>query len=201
MNSVPVKIRLPIETDREKMREEGKEESLRESQDELTSIDDTPQKDSVISDVEEVPTKLIIDITPELYFETKKKLMDQIHAAVRPLVELYFDWLVDLDPDDVVDALEYQETIADKYREYTSLPTRIAVGTGRAFVKNWPSLRKKARNAMNMKVTIFTLRFENPVVYQIIKSYGPEGGEWLERNLQDVKVIIGLEEEKEEEET
>lgn len=133
-----------------------------------------------------------MEITPLVYETTKANILRGLHPVVRSFVNDYFEFLRKLDAYDVVDAIEKNETVKNKYESLGVSPERMTIAMGRGFLKVSPRYREQAKKAVNLDVAKWTLQFENPVVYQVIEQYGDRGWDWLKRNLEDFRKIVGL---------
>jgi len=137
---------------------------------------------------------LTIEITPKFYSDLKLHYMKQIPRMLRPFVKQYFNWLIKLDAGDVMDWMESTETIKEIYRRRT-FAERAAIAGARGFLRAAPKLRRRAAEAINLEIACFTLRFENPMVWEVIKAYKEQGINRLKEAIEDVKEIMKLQEE------
>lgn len=134
---------------------------------------------------------LTIDVTPKFYYDMKLHYMKQIPRMLKPFVRQYFNWLVKLDAGDVMDWMESTETLKEIYSHRT-FAERAAIAGARGFLRAAPRLRRRAAEAINLEVACFTLRFENPMVWEVIKAYHEQGMARLKEAIEDVKEIMKL---------
>lgn len=137
---------------------------------------------------------LKIDITPKFYKHMKKQYMHQVPRICRPFVNQYFDWLKKLDAGEVMDWMEGGETVKEIYSK-RAFPERIGIAGVRGLLRAAPRLKRRAAEAMNIEIACYTLRFENPIVWEVVQAYGELGMTKLEQALQDFKEILKLTEE------
>lgn len=137
---------------------------------------------------------LTIDITPKFYHDMKLHYMKQVPRMLRPFIRQYFTWLVKLDAGDVMDWMESTETLKEMYRRRT-FAERAAIAGARGFLRAAPRLRRRAAEAINLQIACFTLRFENPMVWEVIKAYKEQGMTRLREAIEDFKEIMKLTEE------
>lgn len=141
------------------------------------------------------PPKLIkIDITPERYKEIKASYLKKQHALVRPHLHDFIKWLKNLNPLDVFDCLEKNETVKTVYDQQASLPYRMAAAAARGLLKSSKRLRNRANQAFNVEVARLVLRFENREVYDLLAEFDPDET-YLNGNIEGLKEILGLVEE------
>lgn len=93
-----------------------------------------------------------------------------------------------------MDWMESNETLKDLYKQ-RPFPQRVAIAGVRGILRAAPRLRRRAADVMNLDTACYTLRFENPVVWEVIRAYGNEGMEKLKQAIEDVKEIMKLTEE------
>jgi predicted transcriptional regulator YheO len=139
---------------------------------------------------------ILVDITPEYYREMKKQYMKQIPKIVRPFITQYFDWLRKLDAGEVMDWMESSETLKELYAKRT-FPERAAIAGVRGVLRISPTLKRRANEAINLDIACYTLRFENPLVWEVITAYGEKGIQKLKEAIEDFKDILKLKEETE----
>lgn len=156
-----------------------------------------PEEAKPLSSPETFPQVITLDITPEFYEQMKVKVLREINPIVRTYINEYFDYLHGLDPDDVIDAIARGETIKARYESMTYFAERVSLAAVRGFLKVAPErMNKQARDVINFENTMWTIRFENPTVYKIIGSFGTKGTDWLRQCINEVRGILGIEEEK-----
>lgn len=152
-------------------------------------------KDSNPAQVAQIePPKIIhIDITPERYQEIKASYLKKQHGLVRPHLLDFIKWLKDLNPLDVFDCLEKNETVKTVYDQQASVVYRMGAAAARGLLKSSRRLRNKANKAFNVEIARLVLRFENREVYDLLAEFDPDET-YLKGNIRDLKEILGLEE-------
>lgn len=140
------------------------------------------------------PVLVQIDITRQYYEQVKEETIRKQHPVIRPYIESFIEYLRRLNPLDVYEAIERGRTIKDFFDEPGNYDLKITTATVRALLKASSTLREKADRALNLKFAKMVLRFENPEVYNIIMEWG--GEDYLRRNIDDLKVILGVKKEK-----
>ncbi len=144
---------------------------------------------------ETVTAPLKIDITPEFYREMKKHYIRQAPRIVRPFINQYFEWLKKLDAGELMDWMESNETLKEIYRA-KPFPERVAIAGVRGLLRASLRLKRRAAEAMNVEIACYTLRFENPLAWEVVTAYGDEGMEKLKQAIEDFKEILKLKEEE-----
>jgi len=124
----------------------------------------------------------------------KKHYLSQVPRLVRPFVNQYFGWLKKLDAGDVMDWMESNETLKELYHK-EPFPERAAIAGVRGILRAAPKIKQKANEAMNIDIACYTLRFENPLVWEVIQAYGEKGMQKLKQAIEDFKDILKLREE------
>ena len=56
-----------------------------------------------------------------------------------------------------------------------------------------PKIKNRVKAIITAANALTQLRFENPLVYQVIMSFGEKGKEWLTKNTSDLLAILKLE--------
>lgn len=136
------------------------------------------------------PPLIQVDITPKLYEQIKRQVIEEQHALVRPYLEAFVNFLRSLDPLDVYEAIEQGHTIKNYYDQSGNYDLKITLAAARAILKASRSMREKLNKAMNPSFAKLVLRFENPEVYEIVTRWG--GDDYLEKNIRDFKKILGV---------
>lgn len=135
-----------------------------------------------------------VDITPGFYQQLKKQYLKQIPPIARPFINQYFDWLKKLDAGEVMQWMESNETLKELYQK-RAFPERAAIAGVRGLLRAAPSIKKRADEAINLNIACYTLRFENPLVWEVIQAYGEKGMEKLRQAIDDFKEILKIKEE------
>ena len=141
-----------------------------------------------------VPTLITLDYTLKSYrseiAEQIRRLPPQIRGYLRTN---YLGYLKRLDPDSVIDAIETDTTVMDKYKGY-SFRERAPIAAARGFLRMaTEKTRNRVRAFISYDIALLTVRFENSLVYQVIKSYGERGEAWLRANVAAFLEIMKLE--------
>ena len=139
-------------------------------------------------------TAFQVDFTPEFYQKMKKAHLKRVPRIIRPFIKQYFDWLRKLDAGEVMDWMESNETLKELYQK-KAFPERVAIAGARGLLKASPKLKRRAAEAINMQIACYTLRFENPLVWEVIRAYGQQGMKKLRQAIEDFKEIMKLKEE------
>lgn len=91
--------------------------------------------------------------------------------------------------------MESNETLKEIYNA-KPFPERVAVAGVRGLLRSSRRLQRRAAEAMNLEIACYTLRFENPMVWEVITAYGEEGMAKLKQSIEDCKEILKLKEEE-----
>ncbi len=135
-----------------------------------------------------------IDVTPKFYYLMKKHYLKQVPRIMRPFVSQYFSWLKKLDAGDVLEWMESGPSLKEIYRQ-RPFAERAAVAGARGFLRYAPRLKREAEKAINIEIACYTLRFENPMVWEVITAYEEQGMTRLTEAIEDFKEIMKLKEE------
>lgn len=139
----------------------------------------------------EIPRTLHIEITSKIYSAIKDRELRKLTPLARTHIENYFEFIKALHPDDVIDSIEYGESLKQKY-DKASMGIRINVAMARAVLKVSPQLQKRFKEVLSSQLVKYTLKFENPSVYEIIMRYGERGEKYLQGCLSDSLEIFGV---------
>jgi len=142
---------------------------------------------------EPLPEVIALDVTPKLYHERKEYYLRQVPQAARYFVNQYFEFIKGLNPYDVMDWLDKGSSLKEIYEKQT-FPERIAIAGARGLIKASNRIRAGADQAINFEVTCYTLRFENPGVWEVIEAYGAAAFDKLRQGIDDIKDILKLKE-------
>jgi putative intracellular protease/amidase len=140
---------------------------------------------------DKIPETLSLEMTYKFYAARKEYAMQQVPAVARSSVNLYFEWLKNLQPLEVVDAVERNVTVAEA-RSKASLATRLGVATAKGVLMVNKSLQQKLKDVATPDLTLMTLKYENPQTYDVIMGYGERGAEFLKQWVQDALKMLGV---------
>lgn len=104
----------------------------------------------------------------------------------------YFEWLKNIQPEDVVDAITRNISAQQAYRELGANPMRLGIAAARGMLKAAPKYRERLNETMNPDLALLTLKFENPTTYQIIMQYGEKGKDFVAKWVEGAKEILGV---------
>jgi hypothetical protein len=138
-----------------------------------------------------IPETLSLEMTYKFYAARKDHAMQQVPAVARSSVNLYFEWLKNLKPLEVVDAVERNITIEEARRK-ASLATRLGVATAKGVLRVNKSLQQKLKDVATPDLTLMTLKYENPQTYDVIQGYGERGTEFLKQWVKDALKMLGV---------
>ena len=139
----------------------------------------------------DVPRIIKVDITPKVYKAIKEKVLQRFGPRTRSHANDFFEWVISINPNDVIDAIEYEESLYDKY-ERAPLGLRISIATARAFIKVSPRLQKQFKDSLTPQLIRRIFQFENPEVYDVILLYRERGDEYIESCIKDSLRIFGI---------
>ena len=139
----------------------------------------------------DVPRIIKVDITPKVYKAIKERILRRFGPRARSHAENFFEWCININPNDVIDAIEYGESLYDKY-ERAPLGIRINIATARAFIKVSPRLQKQFKESLTPQLIRRIFQFENPEVYDVILQYRERGDEYIESCIKDGLRIFGI---------
>lgn len=131
-------------------------------------------------------------MTPKLYEKKKNDILAKQNPAVRGYINTYFEWLKSIKPEDVVDGLMRGTTAQQAYRQLGANPIRLGIGLARGFLKVAPVYREKLKEVMSLDLAMTTLKFENPITYQILVESGTKGREYVVKWIEGAKEILGV---------
>ena len=117
--------------------------------------------------------------------------MQQVPAVARSSVNLYFEWLKNLKPLEVVDAIEREVTVEEARRK-ASIATRLGVATAKGVLMVNKSLQQKLKELATPDMTLMTLKYENPETYEVIQGYGERGTQFLIKWVKDALKMLGV---------
>jgi hypothetical protein len=138
-----------------------------------------------------VPETLSLEMTYKFYAARKEQALQQVPTVARSSVNLYFEWLKNLKPLEVVDAIERNVTI-EEARKKASIATRLGVATAKGVLMVNKNLQKKLKEIATPDMTLMTLQYENPQTYDVIKGYGERGEEFLNQWVCDALKMLGV---------
>jgi hypothetical protein len=139
----------------------------------------------------DIPETLSLEMTYKFYAARKEQAMLQVPAIARSSVNLYFEWLKNLKPLEVVDAIERNVTI-EEARKKASIATRLGVATAKGVLMVNKGLQQKLKDVATPDMTLMTLQYENPQTYDVIQGYGERGEQFLEKWVQDALKMLGV---------
>ena len=142
--------------------------------------------------IKSVPRKLEIEIGPRLYEEMKRQTLKEIPPILRGYTEDYFEYLKNIKPEQLIDGIENQKTLKSYYNENPSTALRLSIAMTRGLLKVLKSYREQLNKVLSPEIALLTLKYENPVCYEIIQRYGKKGKEYLEACIDDVKTLLNL---------
>jgi hypothetical protein len=134
---------------------------------------------------------LSLEMTYKFYAARKEQAMQQVPAVARSSVNLYFEWLKNLQPTDVVDAIERNTTVEEARRK-ASIATRLGVATAKGILMVNKGLQHKLKEIATPDMTSMTLKYENPETYSVIQGYGERGVEFLATWVKDALKMLGV---------
>lgn len=147
------------------------------------SLTPQPKQDS--------PEIVVIEMTPKLYGALKENLLKRVNPLARSYVNIYFEWLKSIKPEQIIDGIELGETPHEAYRKLGANPIRISIAMTRAFLRTHKKYAAQLREVANLESAITTLKYENPQAYTIIKKYGEKGTEFIKKWIQGALEILG----------
>jgi hypothetical protein len=130
-------------------------------------------------------------MTYKFYAARKEQAMQQVPAVARSSVNLYFEWLKNLEPLEVVDAIERQVTVEEARRK-ASIATRLGVATAKGVLMVNKQLQVKLKEFATPDMTLMTLKYENPETYEVIQGYGERGVQFLIKWVKDALKMLGV---------
>jgi predicted thioredoxin/glutaredoxin len=150
--------------------------------------DSTPTAPSL---KDEIPETLSLEMTYKFYAARKEQAMQQVPAVARSSVNLYFEWLKNLKPLEVVDAVERNVTV-EEARKKAPIAIRLGVATAKGVLMVNKSLQKKLKEIATPDMTLMTLKYENPQTHDVIQGYGDRGAEFLKQWVTDTLKMLGV---------
>jgi hypothetical protein len=150
--------------------------------------DSTPTAPSLNDNI---PETLSLEMTYKFYAARKEQAMQQVPAVARSSVNLYFEWLKNLEPLEVVDAIERQVTVEEARRK-ASIATRLGVATAKGVLMVNKQLQVKLKEFATPDMTLMTLKYENPETYEVIQGYGERGVQFLIKWVKDALKMLGV---------
>ena len=138
-----------------------------------------------------IPETLSLEMTYKFYAARKEWAMQQVPAVARSSVNLYFEWLKNLKPPEVIDAIERNITVEEARRK-ASIATRLGVATAKGVLTVNKGLQQKLRELATPDMTLMTLKFENPETYEVIQQYGERGIDFLCKWVKDALKMLGV---------
>ena len=138
-----------------------------------------------------IPETLSLEMTYKFYAARKEQAMQQVPAVARSSVNLYFEWLKNLQPTEVVDAIERNTTVEEARRK-ASIATRLGVATAKGILMVNKNLQHKLKEIATPDMTLMTLKYENPQTYSVIQGYGERGIEFLATWVRDALKMLGV---------
>jgi len=143
--------------------------------------------------LDKIPEVIHIDLTGAAYESDKDQLLKRLPPLVRGYMREVFAYYRGLDPDSVIDSIEENTTIKEKYEDAV-FQERIQIAAARGYFKVAPpKIKNKVKGIITAENALTQLRFENPLVYQVIMSFGERGKEWLINNTKDLLTLLKLE--------
>jgi hypothetical protein len=130
-------------------------------------------------------------MTYKLYEARKEHSIQQAPLMARTYLNTYFEWLKNIKPVDVVDAIEQGKTIEQAYKELGISPLRLGIAAARGFLKVSKSSQIKLREIATIDNTMQTLKYENPETYEVIQRYGDRGCTYVQQWIQGALKILG----------
>lgn len=95
-------------------------------------------------------------------------------------------------PEELIDAIETEQTIQNYYAKLGIHPLRFAIATARGFLKTSPRSKAELKEAVSLDLVLTTLKYENPDVYAILQKYGKKGKDHLTQDIADALKILGV---------
>ena len=151
----------------------------------------TDSQATVPSSNGKLPETLSLEMTYKFYAARKENAMQQVPAVARSSVNLYFEWLKNLKPLEVIDGIERNVTVEEARRK-ASIATRLGVATAKGVLMVNKSLQKKLKELATPDMTLMTLQYENPQTYDVIQGYGERGTEFLKQWVSDALKMLGV---------
>jgi len=130
-------------------------------------------------------------MTYQFYAARKEYELKKIPAIARPCMNLYFEWLKNLKPTDVVDAIDQGKTV-EQARRNASIALRMGIATARGVLKTSKNLQQQLKTVATSTNALMTLQYENPATYQLIESYGERGKTFLNTWIIDALKMLGV---------
>jgi hypothetical protein len=140
---------------------------------------------------DKIPETLSLEMTYKFYAARKEQAMQQVPTVARSSVNLYFEWLKNLKPLEVIDAIERNESVEEARRK-ASIATRLGVATAKGILMVNKGLQQKLKELATPDMTLMTLQYENPETYNIIRGYGERGTEFLTKWVCDALKMLGV---------
>jgi predicted RNase H-like HicB family nuclease len=143
------------------------------------------------SSKDNIPNVLSIEMTYQFYAARKEFELKKAPAIARQGINLYFEWLKNIKPTDVVDAIEQGKTV-EQARKEASIAMRLGIASARGILKSSKDLQIKLKEIATIDLALMTLKYENPRTYQVIESYGEHGIIYLKTWIQDALKLLGV---------
>ena len=137
------------------------------------------------------PETLSLEMTYKFYAARKEQALQQVPAVARNGVNLYFEWLKNLQPTDVVDAIERNVTVEEARRK-APIALRLGIATAKGILMVNKSLQLKLKDIATPDMNLMTLKYENPETYAVIQGYGERGTQFLAKWVKDALKMLGV---------
>lgn len=130
-------------------------------------------------------------MTYQFYAARRDFELKKVPAVAKRCVSIYFEWLKNLKPTDVVDAIEQGKTI-DQARREASIAMRLGIATARGILKSSKNLQQQLKQVATPDLALMTLQYENPATFKVIESYGERGATYLKTWIVDALKMLGV---------
>ena len=137
------------------------------------------------------PETLSLEMTYKFYAARKEQALQQVPAVARNSINLYFEWLKNLQPTDVVDAIERNVTVEEARRK-APIALRLGIATAKGILMVNKSLQLKLKDIATPDMNLMTLKYENPETYAVIQGYGERGTQFLAKWVKDALKMLGV---------
>ena len=130
-------------------------------------------------------------MTYKFYAARRDYELRKIPPVARASLNFYFEWLRNIQPLDVIEALEQGKT-AEQARQKASIATRMGIAAAKGVLKASKTLQQQLKQSVNVNLALQTLKYENPETYKVIKSYGQRGADFMQQWVDDALKILGV---------
>ena len=140
---------------------------------------------------DKIPEVLPLEMTYQFYAAIRDYELKKAPVIARQSINIYFDWIKNLQPTDVVDAIEQGKTI-EQARKEASIALRLGIATARGILKTSKTMQQQLKQVATLDNTLMTLKYENPKTYQVIESYGERGVNYMRTWITDALKMLGV---------